>query len=446
MQIVPQSSPTADEQVLQKAAHLLAFEISTGALTATGRKLYNLMLWHAQRMRPTPDDSGHKWFRAPIAHLVRGRQLPSASATSRLLRYVREMDSVRVCWRALVASEQKQLDGFDAAPEAAEAPAVETRIFGLFSEVRVEILRGQGWVQWCYPPSVHAMLMQPERWAQLRLDSMVQLSTYAAVALYEICARYRDVPGGLTARHPPEFWIGVLREASDLQPRPWRKIKHELVGPAVQQISERTELDVELVEHLGRGPQARSVVAVQFRVGRKARNGAPELIPPQAEDVTLVMRAAAVGVREQDLDTFVATYGAAAVESAMTALDAQLAEGAPIRHRSAYLRTILANRLSGGVVLPETTAHESATSMTPAAPMQLPARTDAQVSTDRLRAAHERFAELSDAERAAWIARTLQLHATSLPTIRRRLEGGQWESPLVRSLVLETYLSGSDGP
>ena len=55
---------------------------------------------------------------------------------------------------------------------------------------------GEQWVTWFYPPSIRDMVIEPSRWAQLDIKEMAALSTYVSVALYEICARYKDAPGG----------------------------------------------------------------------------------------------------------------------------------------------------------------------------------------------------------------------------------------------------------
>ncbi len=103
-----------------------------------------------------------------------------------------------------------------------------------------------------------------------RVELHRQLSTYTAVALYEICARYKDSPGGLTSRHEPEFWTRVLREGGGIKPREFRKFKNELLMPAVAEINEETEIEVELIEHR----EQSTLQAVQFKVARKAKEKA----------------------------------------------------------------------------------------------------------------------------------------------------------------------------
>ena len=73
--------------------------------------------------------------------------------------------------------------------------------------------------------------------------------------------------------------------------------------PAVAEINEEAEIEVELIEHR----EQSTLHAVQFKVARKAREKAKI---PDAADVTLVMRASKLGVREVDLDVLTAKYGA----------------------------------------------------------------------------------------------------------------------------------------
>ena len=109
---------------------------------------------------------------------------------------------------------------------------------------------GEAWVTWYYPPSIKEQLLSPERWAQIELKSIARLSTYTGVALYEICARYKDSPGGLTSKHDPDFWTRVLREGGGSKPREFRKFKNELLMPAIAQINEVTEIFIEPIEHV----------------------------------------------------------------------------------------------------------------------------------------------------------------------------------------------------
>ncbi len=421
---------------LSKSIFALAIEPLTMALTVTGRKAYNVMLWIAQRSPSAPDGG----YSSPVSAIVRGYG-STTKLSERVQRYIEQMVQTAVVWRPLAATEQMSLplEGFEAgAPQAATD---EARTFPLLAEARLYIRGGEAWVTWYYPPSIREQLISPERWAQIELNSIARLSTYTAVALYEVCARYKDSPGGLTSRHEPDFWTRILREGGGLKPREFRKFKNELLMPAVAEINDVAEIEIELVEHREQG----TLRAVQFKVRRKARER--ERAPDPA-DVSLVMRAAKLGVRESDLDTLVGRYGAPKVAEGLDAMDSYVNDpGANrINNRAAYLKVVLANRFRDDAVPPPPAAPQAA-----AAPKSNPAEEREGLvkawTNSKLRAVHAEFAALSDEEQRQWIDRAKEHRHFAIMTaaMRKRLDEGQWESPLIRQIVLDVFATARYG-
>lgn len=332
------------------------------------------------------------------------------------------------------------LEGFEAA--AVEKVTDEARTFPLLAEARLFIRGGEAWVTWYYPPSIKEQLISPERWAQIELNSIAKLSTYTAVALYEICARYKDSPGGLTSRHEQEFWTRVLREGGGIKPREFRKFKNELLMPAVAEINEETEIDVELVEHRERSaPQS-----VQFKVVRKARERTKI---PAAADVTLVMRAAKLGIREVDLDALTAKYGGQKVAEGLNAMEAYVGNpnAAKIMNRGGYLKAVLANRFpDGGVPGPVSESEERPV------PKVDPKREKQDLveawKASRQKQIRAEFSALPDTEKATWIDRaapTIMQWSVTTPAMRKRVADRDWESPLISRVVLDVYATAQHG-
>jgi hypothetical protein len=366
----------------------------------------------------------------------------TTKASERVQRYIEQMVQTTVVWRPLAASEQGNLllDGFEAG--AAEKVTDEARTFPLLAEARLYIRSGEAWVTWYYPPSIKEQLVSPERWAQIELNSIARLSTYTAVALYEICARYKDSPGGLTSRHEPEFWTRVLREGGGIKPREFRKFKNELLMPAVAEINQETEIEVELIEHR----EQSTLQAVQFKVARKAREE-PKI--PDAADVTLVMRAAKLGVREVDLDALTAKYGALKVTEGLDAMEAYISDtnAAKIMNRGGYLKAVLANRFpEGGVPGPL-----SPTEVRPATKVD-PGREQQELveawKANRHKQIRAEFSALPDDEKAKWIDQatpTIRQWSVMTPALRKRVADRDWESPLISRVVLDVYASTRHG-
>jgi hypothetical protein len=427
---------------LSKSVVVLAIEPLNMALSITGRKAYNVMLWLAQRGKR--DAEG--FYSSPVSEILRGYG-STTNASKRVQGYIQQMMGTTIVWRPLAAGDETlvtrtpetmPLDGIDPAARVTN----ETRTFPLLAEARIFQRGGEAWVRWFYPPTVQEQLVSPERWAQLELASIATLSTYTAVALYEICARYKDVPGGLTTRKPPEFWSSVLREGGGAKPREWRKFKNELLMPAIGDINEKTEITLELREHRERG----IVTDVQFAVARKATLAQQA---PDPADVTLVMRASALGVREEDLDALITKYGPLKVVEGLDAIDGQLADNKLVHNRPAYLRRILANRFpegqgEGGVG--DLSPAERAIGA-PAGRQRALEQQHEAWKAERIREIQAEFERLEAAQQDRWISEAADrlLSANPSPGVRKRLAERDWQSPLIRMAVLTTYASARYG-
>jgi hypothetical protein len=441
--IPSKSEASGASGTLSKSVFALAIEPLTMALTVTGRKAYDVMLWLAQRSTAGADGG----YSSPVSAILRGYG-STTKASERVQRYIEQMVQTTVVWRPLAASEQTSLllEGFESA--APDRVTDEARTFPLLAEARLYQRGGEAWVTWYYPPSIKEQLISPERWAQIELNSIARLSTYTGVALYEVCARYKDSPGGLTSRHEPEFWTRVLREGGGIKPREFRKFKNELLMPAVAEINEATEITIELVEH-----REQSVLrSVQFKVSRKAKE---RVRVPEPADVTLVMRAAKLGIRESEVDALGARYGTLRLTEGLDAMEAYVegAAAAKILNRGAYIKAVLANRFPDGgapaaAALPPQSPLKASTPARSPDP-QLEARQLAEAwRTHRLKQVRAEFAALPEDEQVRWIdeaAPRLLDSPIATPGLRRRLAEHDWESPLISRVVLDVYASARYG-
>jgi hypothetical protein len=211
----------------------------------------------------------------------------------------------------------------------------------MLSEVAIEVRNGENWVSWSYPPTIMAALREPTRWARIDLDVLASLGTYAAVALYEICARYRDNPSGVTSRKPVAWWADALSQApAGTERREWRKFKNERVKPAVQEINQETDLEIELIEH----KQGRAVIEAQFAV-RKKRAVPKYRQAPDVVDANLVLRAESLGIREIKLEALIKEFGEERVRQQLDVIERRAANARlpGIDNAYSYLRSLLRN-------------------------------------------------------------------------------------------------------
>lgn len=426
---------------LNKSVLLLAMEPRSMALTPTSRKIYSVLIKIAQLQRQGADGS----FRARLADVIHDA-VSSTKVAERIQGYIDQMTQTTFLMHLVTNADAGtlSLEGFEMpeGPPSDLQEGEERRTFALLAEVRWSFERGQHWLQWWFPPSILEQLLSPERWAQIDFSNYMRLSSYAALSLYEILARFKDSPGGLTARRPPQWWQAVLREGGpSSKPREWRKFKNETLKPALEEIVSKTEIHAELVEIRQRG----IVVEVQFRVARQQVPIAPAR-PGETVDVSMPLYAAKLGVSEEDLQALVDQFGAMQTAEGLKALEAALAKpGKTVTKPAAYLRRILENRSAQA---PEPGEVEVLSPTEKAVPQSLHEREERlrkAYRTARLSELEGEFDRLSVEEQTSFLEKARE-KVPNTPGTLKRLALREWRSPLIREVVLGEYAAVYHGP
>lgn len=371
----------ADAKVIDKNVEYIVMVPSVqgnpraAKITLTGRKIYDAMLWLA---RDQYTDSGKETV--SIAPGIGGRlfgaymldildipglrrEVSSAKAKGMVI----DLQEVAVEWRSLVARDVEE----------------EFRIFNLFSEVRfTQQAGGKMFVQWAYPPTVAEHIMDPRIFARIDFQMLNAMSTYAARVLYEICSRYKRNPlgatvdGARTAENNVDWWveacsmapIGYEREMPveeaeksgvDLLVRlagiarllghpvvrvpkrkliPWPQFKAQYIARAIEEINERSDLMISLVEK----KEGKRVVAAYFRVVMKSeRDAAVDIGVRQS----LLDQMKALGIGDSRAQSLLGQYSEIVLGRAIGRI-AELksgtggAPGQKIRSMSAYLSAV----------------------------------------------------------------------------------------------------------
>jgi hypothetical protein len=249
--------------ILQKPTDAIVMMPRTGKLTPVTRKVYNALLHRTQTEVIVLREQGRAvdatyLFSAPLHEVLKQtlREQSKSDNMTSVKGYFMEMRRTEVDWEA---------------PDASSG--VVWRSMGLLSEAQLEKRDGVIWALWALPPTLMAAVSDPKRFTPLDLEEIGKLDRYAAIALYEICARYRDNPTGLTSRNGVEWWTDALSNApASLDPvtgqrnrREWRKFKREFVAPAIQEINRKTDLVIGLLEF----KEVRTIKEAQFKVKRK---------------------------------------------------------------------------------------------------------------------------------------------------------------------------------
>jgi hypothetical protein len=368
-------------------------------------------------------------FEAPLAAVLRTTG-SSGSERTAAKRYLIEMRSLEVDWES-----------------TAPGDGVKWRGFSMLSEVALEVRRGDNWVSWSYPPTIMSALREPQRWATIDLSILGRLGSYTAVALYEICARYRDNPSGVTSRKPVDWWVDALSNGPGGERREWRKFKNERIKDAVAEINAETELEVELIEH----KTGRSISEVQFAVRKKRVQGIPRsaLAEPPV-DANLVLRAETLGIREIKLEGLIKEFGDSQVRTQLEAIERRAANKnlRSIDNTFSYLRSLLRNgdqgtaEASPGVVAPINTNRVADQ------PMQ-PTVDDKTIwLRERIDMMKREVAALDPASLQRWVDKALQDLARKgvlTAVVSRRAAQGDVLHGLLGSAVVHAYADATYG-
>jgi hypothetical protein len=434
MDDLPTLWPIAVEQdsALRKPHEMIVMVPRSATVTLTARRIYTVLLQVAQsrldRLQAMPP--ADFMFEAPLLAVLKGTGSNGGDRTA-AKKYLAEMRGVEVDWES-----------------TAPGDGVKWRGFSMLSEVVLEVRRGENWVSWMFPPSIMSALMDPQRWARIDLDVLARLDTYASIALYEICVRYRDNPGGLTSRKPPGWWTDALSNVPGGDRREWRKFKNERIKPAVAEINAKTDLAIELVEH----KQGRALSEVQFSVRRKVRQAAKPVHEPV--DMGLALRAQTLGISEAKLNGLIREFSEARVNLQLTELERRVTSTSlkAIENAHSYLRSLLL-RTADPSVLPQTVCVDPmrASKLVPQTEAKAlqPLTADSAWQGERMRTLMLELENLPEVQRRHWLNLAVQdLSARGLLTsaVSRRASLGEIARGVLGSKAVQIYAEATYGP
>lgn len=428
--IAPPRPSVGDALELRKPHEMIVMVPRSARVTLTARRIYTVLLQVSQArlgsMAAMP--LADFMFEAPLAAVLRTTGSDGADRTA-AKRYLGEMRSLEVDWES-----------------TAPGDGVKWRGFSMLSEVALEVRRGETWVSWSFPPSIMTALREPSRWARIELDVLARLSTYAAIALYEICVRYRDNPGGVTSRKPVGWWTDALSNMPGGDKREWRKFKNERVKEAVAEINQETDLEIELIEHR----QGRVVSEVQFAVRRRAKTATP-VGQEKPVDANLVLRGETLGIREIKLDGLIKEFGEERVRDQLDTLERRAAKNSlrAVDNAYSYLRSLLRNeRDPRNEAEPDPVPVSVPPELVPAAPSLPVGAPTADLAGERIRAMRKEIEALDPAQRQVWVDRALQSLASKgmlTAIVSRRASQGDVLHGLLGSMVVQTYAAATYG-
>lgn len=329
-----------DVTTLQKPNVTLVMVPRAGKITAIERKLWNSFLMSSvhqlQAYREThgsEPDNKHL-YSATATDLLKGVEVGKSNLKSALRKHVLALRRAEIDWEA---------------PDAKSGLIWQN--MNPLSQASFSLINGNLVVFWALPPDLNTALSDRVSFpfTEIELEQSAKLKSYTAVALYELCSRYRTNyrRGGdgecLTCVNPPEWWINVLTNVPPKhdkltgQPvlREWRKVKNESVKGAIEEINAETDLVIELIEKKA----GRAIGSVQFSVRQK--KAAPrEIQVSHFEQMKIGMR---LGLGEKLIESSIAHHSVEQVSVALAKLEARITnkELNPIDNLRRYFVTIL---------------------------------------------------------------------------------------------------------
>lgn len=306
---------------LKKPVETLAIVPKGGRIYLLARKLYNVLLYLAQRHSPET-----VIYRAAMRDII-GLVEFNSNNTEVIKNHLRQLVTTKVEWQSPTPGEGHRWS-----------------VSALIAHCDLVLQRGELIIEWSFAPNLKQQLTRPDRYGLVWLMNQANLRSVAALALYENCSRYVDNPARLTPRKPWEWWRPVLTGIPETEVDTYREYKYfkrDVIKNAVAEVNAMTTISLELIEHR----RGRQVTDLQFKVMRKDPLGLPAArLTPQ--DLETVGRAIKYGVSQDQAERMIGQHGQSAVSAALNTLGARRTMNnlPPVDDPGKYLAGVLRNR------------------------------------------------------------------------------------------------------
>jgi hypothetical protein len=296
-----------DEFLLKHVNAVALMPVQGGRrISLLGRRLFNVLLHRSQ------DEGEQEEYEARLHEVVSAADY-SSKDTAPLKKILRELMSTTVEWQSPSSGE---IETWDACNLLSGAGITKDKRSGAVT------------IRWRFDSKVRSQLLSPDRYARLSLEAITQLSSHAAMALYEICARYVDNPGHKTARQHWRWWKPVLTGFSgDDSKSEYRFFKRDVLNRAIAEINERTNIEVKgPIEHKER--DNKTVAEIQFEVWLKGERAGRAFNLPlhdmTPQDLPVIGRAISAGVKQDEAEVLLRKHGRAPLANAVDDLERRL--------------------------------------------------------------------------------------------------------------------------
>lgn len=282
-----------------KTNDAIGLRVVDGSLTLLRRKVFNVMIYHAQQIKvlgvnaPIKTATSDKYFWIPLSELAR-----DAAYDSKDTEFLKEQIEGLLDIKLLMENDRQW---------------VSERLVSSVTLVNPEGLKnkhsGQVWFGFAFPPEVHELVMRPSEYTSYtRLNIIYQgsLRSGTALGLYEICRRYADNPTKLTFPHTYEHWYNVLTGNSiNSEELPqYKYFKRDVLKPAIAQINSLTDIEIELIENKN---GTRKVQTLQFKIEYR-KQSQMEFPAPPVINFALIERLMKIGFSQNEASNLTAQH------------------------------------------------------------------------------------------------------------------------------------------
>jgi len=398
----------------RKTNEAIGLRIKEGKLSLLSRKLYNVLVYHAQQLKepginaPIETDTAKKYFWIPLSEVARDAAYDS-NDTALLKHHLDEFQSIKIH-----IEDDRQW--------------TSERLVSSVKLVNPAGLKKRGGVVWlgfAFPPEVSELVMNPAIYTKLSIQYQGLLRSGPSLALYEICRRYATNPSKVTAVHPYEYWYSALTGNPVREiPAPYKYFKRDVLKPSILEINAATDIDVELIEH----KSGRRIDRLQFAVDLKRQERLAFPAPPviNGEIISKIMK---FGFSSTEAADLLALHGETKILASVQMVDARRSaqNSQPLDSPAAYFRWALRQEGTSTRALPKKVDSTPTTKKKRTSLME-------QFLAHRSRLAIEHFTGLSDAAQAEVIERFRQCPEARFVKLGRGIT-----SPIVRSAIGHWY-------
>jgi hypothetical protein len=394
-----------DLKEFRKTNEAIGLRVSEGRLSLLSRKIFNVMVYHAQRMgkkgenAPIQNEVNQNYYWMPLADLARDAAYDS-HATELLKEHVQELQNIRIFSETAVQWTSERL--------VASVKLVNPR--GLKTK------GSQVWFGFAFPPEVESMVLAPGSYTKLSVYYQALLRSGASLALYEICRRYATNPSKVTKRESWYWWYGALtgNPVGETIPE-YKYFKRDVLRPAIAEINMVTDINIELIEHR----QGRRIGELQFRVTQETQESLGLSAPPLI-DAALVQRMMALGLSQEDACDLLATTEDSKLRATLELTEDRMKnpKAAQIGSPAGYFRHALRGGYAANVDIAKKTLQKIPRKPSVAESIEA---IKASYVAERAKEAFSMYQELDPAEQGEWLARFKESGAAKAINLSRGL-------------------------